>query len=114
LATVPLEIPDDESDLGARPGTQPDPAKILSTGFPALDAILGPGGLPRGMGLSLRGDLSSGRTTVALRLVAETQAAGSIVAWLDLAEAFDPVEALARGVKPEWLVVVTPVDVDEG
>jgi len=111
LATVPLPAP--EGDEQGRT-SQADPAKVFSTGFPALDAILGPGGLPRGMGVSLRGDLSSGRTTLALRLAAEAQAAGSIVAWLDLAEAFDPVEAVARGVKPEWLVVVTPQDVDEG
>jgi RecA/RadA recombinase len=114
LATVPLEVSDDESEVGGRPAGQPDPSKVFSTGFAALDAILGPGGLPRGMGVSLRGDLSSGRTTLALRLTAEAQAAGAIVAWLDLAEAFDPVEAVARGVKPEWLVVVTPADVDEG
>jgi len=110
LAMVPLR---DELDV-ARPEPQADPARVFSTGFPALDAILGPGGLPRGMGVSLRGDLSSGRTTIALRLAAEAQATGAIVAWLDLAAAFDPVEAVARGVQPEWLVVVTPVDVDEG
>jgi hypothetical protein len=104
LATVPLEVPE----------PQPDSSKVFSTGFEALDAILGPGGLPHGMGVSLRGDLSSGRTTLALRLAAEAQAAGAIVAWLDLAEAFDPVEAVARGIKPEWLVVVTPADVAEG
>ncbi|HYN69064.1 MAG TPA: hypothetical protein VEX41_02495 [Candidatus Eisenbacteria bacterium] len=90
------------------------PVSVLSTGFAAVDAILGPGGLPRGMGLSLRGDFSSGRTTLALRLVAEAQAAGSIVAWLDLAAALDPVEAVARGIRPEWLVVLTPADADEG
>ena len=112
LATVPLEAPD--AEIGGRPAGQPDPSKVFSTGFADLDAILGPGGLPRGMGVSLRGDLSSGRTTLALRLAAEAQAVGAIVAWLDLAEAFDPVEAIARGVKPEWLVVVTPADVDEG
>jgi hypothetical protein len=87
---------------------------VLSTGFAALDAILGPGGVPRGMGVELRGDLSSGRTTLALRLAAEAQAAGAIVAWLDLAAAFDPVEAVARGIRPEWLVVVTPADAEEG
>jgi hypothetical protein len=114
LATVPLEVPDDAAEIDGWPSGRPDPAKVFSTGFPALDAILGPGGLTRGMGVSLRGDLSSGRTTIVLRLVAEAQAAGSIVAWLDLAAAFDPVEALARGVKPEWLVVVTPADVHEG
>ena len=105
LATVPLEE-------GALP--QPDSDRVLSTGFAELDAILGPGGVPRGMGVALRGDLSSGRTTLALRLVAAAQAAGSIVAWLDLAAALDPVEVVARGIKPEWLVVLTPADPDEG
>src|SRR5207253_8489270 len=84
------------------------------TGFAELDAILGPGGLPRGMGVSLRGALSSGRTTLALRLAAEAQAAGSLVACLDLASSFDPVEAVARGIRPEWLVVLTPADIQEG
>jgi RecA/RadA recombinase len=64
--------------------------------------------------VSLRGDLSSGRTTLALRLAAEAQAAGSIVAWLDLAASLDPVEAVARGIKPEWFVVLTPADAEEG
>jgi RecA/RadA recombinase len=106
LALRPLEDRD--------PAPASEPGSVLSTGFAAVDAILGPGGLPRGMGLSLRGDLSSGRTTLALRLVAEAQAAGSIVAWLDLAAALDPVEAVARGIRPEWLVVLTPADADEG
>ena len=66
------------------------------------------------MGVALRGDASSGRTTLALRLAAEAQAAGSIVAWLDLAAALDPVEAVARGVELAWLVVVTPADAEEG
>ena len=104
LATVPLEAP----DVGPAPAPVADPDRVHSTGFAELDAILGPGGVPRGMGLAVRGDVSSGRTTLALRLVAEAQAAGSIVAWLDLAAALDPVEAVARGVKPEWLVVLTP------
>jgi RecA/RadA recombinase len=106
LATVPLRSPVAEP--------QPDPSRIFSTGFAELDAILGPGGVPRGMGIALRGDASSGRTTLALRLAAEAQAAGAIVAWLDLAAALDPVEAAARGVELEWLVVVTPADPQEG
>jgi len=110
LAMVPFEAPDDSPEEAR----ERDSSRIFSTGFAALDAILGPGGLPRGMGLSLRGDLSSGRTTLALRLVAEAQAAGSIVAWMDLAAALDPVEAVARGIRPEWLVVLTPSDADEG
>ena len=114
LATVPLERPDDGPGIDPDASPERDPARIFSTGFAALDAILGPGGLPRGMGVSLRGDLSSGRTTLALRLAAEAQESGSIVAWLDLAEALDPVEAVARGIRPEWLVVLTPADADEG
>ncbi|HEY8869244.1 MAG TPA: hypothetical protein VIM30_07610 [Candidatus Limnocylindrales bacterium] len=128
LATVPLEVSLDgplEAPSGVpfgrpvlpgliRPGPTPYWDGVVSTGFPALDAILGPGGLPRSASVAFGGEASSGKTTIALRLVAEAQAAGSIVAWLDLARSFDPVEALARGVRPEWLVVVTPETLDEG
>src|SRR5262249_18024323 len=110
LATAPVEAPDDEARV--EPGA--DSGRVFSTGFAELAAILGPGGLPKGLGLSLRGDLSSGRTTLALRLVAEAQASGSIAAWLDLAKALDPIEAVARGVRPEWLVVLIPADAEEG
>src|SRR3970282_1642233 len=112
MATPELDVEIDPAvDPAARPAARPgapDPAEVFSTGFSELDAILGPGGLPRGMGLSLRGDLSSGRTTLALRLAAEAQAGGAIVAWLDLAGAFDPVEAVARGIQPEWLPGLPP------
>ena len=111
LATAPLpeELPElpEAAPLGAPDG-------IVSTGFAALDAILGPGGLPRSASVALRGEGWSGKTTLALRLVAEAQASGSIVAWLDAGRSFDPVEAVARGVRLEWLVVVTPDDLDEG
>jgi len=104
LATVPLPATEPAPDLG----------RIVPTGFAALDAILGPGGLPRTASVSLRGDHSSGKTTLALRLVAEAQASGAIVAYLDLARSLDPVEAVARGVRLEWLVVLTPESIDEG
>jgi RecA/RadA recombinase len=87
---------------------------VIRTGFAALDAILGPGGLPRSASVAIRGDGSSGRTTLVLRLAAEAQAQGSIVAWLDLSRSFDPVEAVARGIRLEWLVVITPETLDEG
>jgi RecA/RadA recombinase len=87
--------------------------RIVPTGFAGLDAILGLGGLPRSATVALHGNASSGKTTVALRLAAEAQAGGAIVAWLDLARAFDPVEAVTRGVRPEWLVVLTPADLEE-
>src|SRR5439155_585664 len=73
LATVPLEAGDPAQPAGL---TQLDRDGVISTGFAELDAILGPGGVPRGMGVALRGDLSSGRTTLALRLAAEAQATG--------------------------------------
>jgi RecA/RadA recombinase len=128
-APMPLEAPA-ETDPRQVPGLVPSPlapvvrprpgtpapdadGRIVPTGFAALDAILGPGGLPRAATVALRGDASSGKTTVALRVAAEAQAGGAIVAWLDLARAFDPVEAVARGVRPEWLVVLTPADLPE-
>jgi RecA/RadA recombinase len=88
--------------------------RVIHTGFAALDAILGPGGLPRSASVAIRGDGSSGRTTLVHRLAAEAQASGSIVAWLDLSRSFDPVEAVARGISLDWLVVITPETLDEG
>ncbi len=96
-----------------RPSPTPDD-RVIRTGFAALDAILGPGGLPRSASVAIRGDGSSGRTTLVHRLAAEAQTAGSIVAWLDLSRSFDPVEAVARGIRLEWLVVITPETLDEG
>jgi len=101
------------------PATAPRPTptsddRVIHTGFAALDAILGRGGLPRSASVAIRGDGSSGRTTLVLRLAAEAQTQGSIVAWLDLSRSFDPVEAVARGVRLEWLVVITPETLDEG
>src|SRR3970040_1048211 len=89
------------------PSSTPN-AEAISTGFPALDAILGMGGLPRRAAASFRGDASSGKTTLALRCVATAQAAGGIVAWLDLGRAFEPLEAGARGGDPRWLVGLRP------
>ncbi|HEY3333695.1 MAG TPA: hypothetical protein VGK16_00560 [Candidatus Limnocylindrales bacterium] len=130
-AVQPLEMPDEDpaSSPGLRPIPGPAPlvpstprrgvpapdadGRIVRTGFAALDAILGTGGLPRSATVALRGSASSGKTTLALRVAAEAQADGAIVAWLDLARSFDPVEAVARGVHPEWLVVLTPGDLEE-
>jgi recombination protein RecA len=110
LATVPLP-----SEMPALPDVAPRvDGGVIPTGFAALDAILGVGGIPRQAGVALRGDHSSGKTTLAMRLVAEAQAAGSIAAWLDLSRSLDPVEAVARGVRLEWLVVLTPDSLDEG
>ncbi|MFN8619289.1 MAG: hypothetical protein U0869_00910 [Chloroflexota bacterium] len=109
LALVPMAAPEERPDPLA-----PLPDDLVSTGFPALDAILGVAGLPREASAAIRGDLSSGKTTLALRCAAEAQARGAIVAYLDLARAFDPVEAVARGVDLRWMLVVRPADVPEG
>jgi RecA/RadA recombinase len=123
LALAPAAAPDPDLASGPIPLTAPAPDRhlrpdpndrVIHTGFAALDAILGPGGLPRSASVAIRGDGSSGRTTLVLRLAAEAQAAGSIVAWLDLSRSFDPVEAVARGIRLEWLVVITPETLDEG
>ena len=103
-----------EPDAPAANPLSPLPADVASTGFAALDAILGTGGLPRTASVAIRGDASSGKTTLALRAVAEAQATGSICAWLDLVAGFDPLEAVARGVDLRWLVVVRPADLVEG
>ena len=108
LAPVPAE-PDETPRYDPRPDE-----RVIRTGFAALDAILGPGGLPKSASVAIRGEGTSGRTTLSLRVVAEAQAQGSVVAWLDLSRSFDPVEAVARGVDLEWLVVITPASLDEG
>jgi RecA/RadA recombinase len=114
LALAP-EVDATASPEPANPEPIPAPnERVVRTGFAALDAILGPGGLPRSASVAIRGDGSSGRTTLVLRLAAEAQATGAIVAWVDLARSFDPVEAVARGVRLEWLVVITPETLDEG
>jgi RecA/RadA recombinase len=95
-----------------RPASLPD--EIIPTGFGRLDELLGTGGLPRGMSASFRGSRSSGKTALALHCLAQAQARGGIVAFLDLCRVFDPLEAVARGVDLRWLLVVRPADLDEG
>ncbi|MFL5649573.1 MAG: DNA recombination/repair protein RecA, partial [Chloroflexota bacterium] len=112
-ATAPSPIPVPNQSPTPTPARTPE-GGVIHTGFAALDAILGPGGLPRSASVAIRGDGSSGRTTLVHRLAAEAQAQGSIVAWLDLSRSFDPVEAVARGIRLEWLVVTTPETLDEG
>ncbi len=111
LALAPA--PDPVEDVQPQYDPRPD-ERVIRTGFAALDAILGPGGLPRSASVAIRGEGTSGRTTLSLRVAAEAQAQGSVVAWLDLSRSFDPVEAVARGVDLDWLVVITPASLDEG
>ena len=105
--------------LAASPQPAPELAPSLSddivpTGFARLDELLGTGGLPRGVSASFRGARSSGKTALALHCLAQAQARGGIVAFLDLCRIFDPLEAQARGVDLRWLLVLRPADADEG
>ena len=113
VGALALAEPAEVDDLQPRSDPRPDD-RVIHTGFAALDAILGPGGLPRSASVAIRGEGSSGRTTLSLRVAAEAQAQGSVVAWLDLSRSFDPVEAVARGIDLEWLVVIAPASLDEG
>ena len=115
LAMAPR--PDPETDSEGLPSIPVDlpvaSDRAIPTGFRSLDVILGLGGLPRAATTSLHGAGTSGKTTLALQAVAQAQAAGGIVAYLDMARSLDPVEAVARGVQLEWLVVLTPGSLEE-
>ena len=87
-------------------------APVRGTGVAALDALLGRRGLPDGLTL-LRGGFGAGRTTLALRALAATQAAGGAAAWIDAARSFDPLEAATRGVALRELPILVPLHTGE-
>ncbi|MDO4566617.1 MAG: recombinase RecA [Oscillospiraceae bacterium] len=80
----------------------------ISTGSLSLDIALGIGGLPRGRIVEIYGPESSGKTTVALHVVAEAQKAGGDAAFIDVEHALDPVYAAALGVNIDSLLVSQP------
>lgn len=80
----------------------------ISTGALGLDIALGVGGLPRGRIIEIFGPESSGKTTVALHVIAEAQKAGGEAAFIDAEHALDPVYAKALGVNIENLIVSQP------
>ena len=77
----------------------------ISTGSLSLDLALGIGGLPKGRIIEIYGPESSGKTTLALQVVAEAQKAGGICAFVDAEHAMDPVYAKKLGVKTEELLI---------
>jgi len=80
----------------------------VSTGSVSLDYALGVGGLPRGRIIEIYGPESSGKTTVALHVVAEVQKLGGEAAFVDAEHALDPVYAKALGVDTDNLLVSQP------
>ena len=82
--------------------------EVLPTGCLSLDLAIGVGGLPRGRIIEIYGPESSGKTTVALHCIAETQKAGGIAAFVDAEHALDPVYAKALCVNLDELYVSQP------
>jgi recombination protein RecA len=84
------------------------PIACIPTGSIALDVALGIGGIPRGRVTEIYGPESSGKTTVALHIVAEAQRAGGTAAFIDAEHALDPTYAQALGVDIGELLVSQP------
>ncbi len=81
---------------------------VIPTGAIALDAALGVGGVPRGRIVEIFGPESSGKTTVALHIIAESQKLGGIAAFIDAEHALDPSYAHNLGVNIDELLISQP------
>ncbi len=90
-------------DTGARV-----PVSVIPTGCIDLDIALGLGGLPRGRIVEIYGPESSGKTTIALHVIAQTQKLGGIAAFIDAEHALDPIYAEHLGVCTDDLYVSQP------
>jgi recombination protein RecA len=82
--------------------------EVISTGSLGLDIALGVGGLPRGRVIEIYGPESSGKTTLALHVIAEAQKTGGTAAFVDAEHALDPVYAKKLGVNIDELIVSQP------
>src|SRR5213594_4893942 len=84
------------------------PVAVISSGSIALDAALGMGGFPRGRVCEIYGPESSGKTTIALQVVAQAQKNGGMAAFIDVEHALDPIYARKLGVDVDNLLVSQP------
>lgn len=91
--------------LGDRPEQD---VEVIPTGSLALDMALGIGGLPKGRIVEIYGPESSGKTTLALHVVANAQKNGGVAAFIDAEHALDPVYARKLGVDTDSLIVSQP------
>ena len=82
--------------------------EAIPTGALSLDAALGIGGVPRGRIIEIYGPESSGKTTLSLEILAEAQAAGGIVAFIDAEHALDPAYAARIGVDIDEVLISQP------
>ena len=84
------------------------PISVISTGSISFDAALGVGGVPRGRVSEIFGPESSGKTTIALQVIAEAQKNGGMAAFVDAEHALDPIYAKKLGVDVDNLLVSQP------
>ena len=84
------------------------PVAVIPTGSISLDAALGVGGFPRGRICEIFGPESSGKTTIALQIIAEAQRMGGMAAFIDVEHALDPLYAKKLGVDVDNLLVSQP------
>ena len=84
------------------------PIAVISTGAISFDAALGVGGFPRGRVVEIFGPESSGKTTIALQVIAEAQKTGGMAAFVDAEHALDPGYAKKQGVDVDNLLVSQP------
>jgi recombination protein RecA len=122
-ATMRLTRPEPSSDLDAvlanvdrhlgpgvatTLGDSPPPVQTIPTGSLALDLALGVGGIPRGRITEIYGPEGAGKTTLALSVIAQAQAAGGSAAYIDTEHALDPHWAATTGVHLSRLVLCQP------
>jgi recombination protein RecA len=86
----------------------PEPVAVIPTGSLALDLATGIGGFPRGRVVEIYGPESSGKTTLALHAIAQSQRAGGVAAFIDAEHALDVAYARAIGVETEKLLISQP------
>jgi len=91
-----------------------DVMAAIPTGSLALDAALGIGGVPRGRIVEIFGPESSGKTTLALQIVAEAQACGGVAAFIDAEHALDPAYASRLGVDIDEILISQPDTGEQG
>ena len=91
--------------LGDAPKVDVD---VIPTGSFALDAALGVGGIPRGRIVEIFGPESSGKTTLALHIIAEAQKMNGVCAFIDAEHAMDPEYSERLGVKIDQLLISQP------
>jgi len=90
-----------------------EPVDVISTGSLALDIALGVGGIPRGRIIEMYGPESSGKTTLALNVMAQAQMLGDTVAMIDAEHAFDPPWAKLNGVDVDNMLLAQPTTAEE-